>query len=542
MCSAQALALSDQQFMDLAKPSTTLSGRLHFSGIIADAAYVSSLLATLNGNYKDAARHARQSVTLNRRLWAALESKLNAKKAAAVEDAETNASEQPSRAGFDPLSSMRNDKGAPLVTTVTHDALGGSEFWSLVPPLYRGLMQHSQVFAHEGLLHEAIYIAEQAEKIAGATKSPSLITDNAAWRADCWAQSGRPDKAKPILEALERTADRKCLSIVGYKSAVARVHHWSGQYGDELSTYGTLDRLLQILTSPAYIQSLTSFTFSVDALTEHMSKMAVDASVSPPVKTTGAKARKPAIKTAPRVTTKAAARTDPRNVSKPRSAAKAPVASKKIPKSTISEVSDAPSIIEQCSTLRTFQAELKHRGVLANLLKDDLATASALLNEINELQGSHTQNLSHVWATFKTQLAQTFTQIAANFAVNTLPESTIAFPAVSVKERRASELAVAKRISPAASSTSRSGRGKQPAKEDFLETLRNARDRLAEAHAVSLSRGPNYLCQQVSMALGNVTVLLSAVSGVEQGASLHPLYAAYMGGKSFSHIFLWPRS
>jgi separase len=38
--------------------------------------------------------------------------------------------------------------------------------------------------------------------------------------------------------------------------------------------------------------------------------------------------------------------------------------------------------------------------------------------------------------------------------------------------------------------------------------------------------------QQVSMALGTVTVLLSAISGGELGGVLHPLYAAYMGGMS----------
>jgi separase len=67
---------------------------------------------------------------------------------------------------------MRNDKGELLVVSNTHDALGGADFWFVVPALYRGLMQHSLVFANQGLFQEAIYVAEQAEKVALATQSP----------------------------------------------------------------------------------------------------------------------------------------------------------------------------------------------------------------------------------------------------------------------------------------------------------------------------------------------------------------------------------
>ena len=55
MADAQSLALNDRQFMELAKPTTTLSGRLRFNKIVAAAAYVQSLLATATGSYKTAA-------------------------------------------------------------------------------------------------------------------------------------------------------------------------------------------------------------------------------------------------------------------------------------------------------------------------------------------------------------------------------------------------------------------------------------------------------------------------------------------------------
>jgi separase len=529
MSAAQEHALADRHFMDLAKPSTTLSARLRFNRIIADAAYVYSLLSTATGTYKDAAKHARQCVTLNRRIWAALESRASNKKAAATEVSKSDI-DGSSKAAFDPLSSMRNDKGAPMVMSVTHDALSGAEFWSLVPALYRGMMQHSQIFAHQGLLHEAIYAAEQAEKIASASGSPTLLIDNASWRADCWAQSGRPDKAQPILDSLAADVDRKCLSVVGYRSAVARVHHWSGQYDEEVASYGTINELLQDLTSPTYINTLGCFSSDVNDLVEQMSKMTVDATTAQPEKATTTRGRKPVVKPIKAPIRKTAAKPAP----KPRSRVAA-AASKKPAVTTKAKVgaapsSNAPNSSEQCSILHNFQAELVHRRVLAHLLQEDLVTASALLAQAEEQEAPINRDMSHLWASFKTMLAQSTKQISENIAVNTLPESTIAFPAVNLKERRISEDALAIRPTLASSTTiTKASRAKKPVNDDFVEILRNARNRLVEAHSACATTGPNYMFQQVSMALGTITVLLSAVSAGELGGSIHPLYAAYMG-------------
>lgn len=529
MSAAHEHALADRQFMDLAKPSTTLSARLRFNRMLADAAFVYSLLSTVAGAYKDAAKHARQCVTLNRRIWAALESRASVKKTAPIDESESDI-DGVGKAAFDPLSSMRNDKGAPIVMSVTHNALSGVDFWSLVPALYRGMMQHSQIFAHQGLLHESIYVAEQAEKIASASGSPTLIIDNASWRADCWAQSGRPDKAQPILNSLTAVVERKCLSIVGYRSAVARVQHWSGQYDEEVASYGTLNELLLDLTSPIYIKTLDSFSTDVDNLVEQMSRMTVNATVAQPVKAaTTTRGRKPAIKTTNAPIRKTVPKTAPKARSRVTAAAGTKPAATTKGKIGATPPLEAPSSSEQCSILHNFQAELTHRRVLAHLLQEDLTTASALLVQAEEHEASMTRDMSHLWATFKTMLAQSTKQISENIAVNTLPESTIALPAINLKERRISEDALEKLPTLASSTATKGGRAKKPVKDDFVETLRNARDRLVEAHSACATTGPNHMFQQVSMALGTITVLLSAVSAGEVGGSLHPLYAAYMG-------------
>ncbi|RMZ72179.1 separin [Pyrenophora seminiperda CCB06] len=515
MSNAQSIALADSQFMNLAKPTTTLSGRLRFNRILADASYIQSLLATSTGLYRQASRHARQCVTLNRRIWAALESRVNVRKMATAEDTDSDAG-----AAFDPLMSVRNDKGMPLVMSVTHDALSGPEFWSLVPALYRALMQQSQIFAHQGLLHEAIHVAEQAGKIASSTGSATLMTDNTSWRADCWAQSGRPDKAESILNTLSLASSRKCLSTAGYHSAIARTHHWNNRYGEEIESYVNMEQLLKELSSSLYMRSLETFSPSVDALADQISSLALQPT-APSKARVGTRGRKPVAKAAPKVV--------PKSVTNARTRTTAAATAKAVPKSTRQAksptIAETPSIADQCSALQILQASMRDRAILANILHDDLTRALELLREAEEVQSGMDQEVSHMWATFKARLAQSTKQIAEDFNVNTLPESTIAFPAFGLKESTSSETATTKKGTVA---PSKGGRTKKRSKEDFMETLREARERLVEAHSLCATNGSNHLFRQTSMALGHVTVLMSAVCGSELPGSLHPLYAAYM--------------
>lgn len=183
-------------------------------------------------------------------------------------------------------------------------------------------------------------------------------------------------------------------------------------------------------------------------------------------------------------------------------------------------------------TLRALQAEVLHRGVLANLLQDNLKAATTLIERVQDLQVGADRDVQHTWAKFKLMLAESAQQIAADFAFNTLPESTIAFPAIGAKDRRMSEGVSLKKAVSAATTKVKGGRGKRTAavaKVDFTDTLRQAREHLLEVHALSATHGSNHLFQQVSNALGHITVLLSAVS--EARGSVHPLYAAYTSGE-----------
>jgi separase len=119
-------------------------------------------------------------------------------------------------------------------------------------------------------------------------------------------------------------------------------------------------------------------------------------------------------------------------------------------------------------------------------------------------------------------------QLATDFTFNTLPESTIALPAIqpsgdSVQKRADITVAAVKGT-----------KGKKLAKDDFITTLREARERLIESHNLCAQIGSSASFQQASFALAHVTVVLSAVSSGDFRGSLHPLYAAYMSGMFIS--------
>lgn len=505
--------------MGLSKSSTPLSGRLIFHRAIADACYVSSLLSSAHGDHKCAAKYARQAVLVNRRIWAALEANAAARKAAFANQ------EELASASSDPMSSTRDDKGAPVISSITHEALKGPDFWSLIPCLYKALMQHSAVIASQGLLDEAIYMIQQAEKVAAAVGSRTLLIDNASRLADIWIQSGRPDKAKPLLDGLDVSEASKHLSSVPYHLSLARMHNASQNFEDEVAEYDTLEKLLRHLSSTTYLTSLESFTTDLDALSINVSALTLNE--APPEKaksSRGTRTRATASKAAP----KTAARTTTRTTRKAPLKAAPTTVSRVQSKASIVSGSETSSASDHCTSLHALHAEITYRRAATHLLQGEVTKAMEVLSNI-EMEKEDRDGF-HAWVHFKAMLAQAIKSIADDFTFNTLPESTIAFPSIPPKDRQSSE-GVAKR--PTIKPPTKIVRGKRqaPSSEDFVQLIQNAREKLVDAHSRYATAASNHIFRQLSAALSQATVLLSAVSQGRIRGSIHPLYSAYMSGK-----------
>jgi separase len=372
-------------------------------------------------------------------------------------------------------------------------------------------MQQSHVFANQGLLHEAIYIAEQAEKVASAVTARSFLVDNASRRAEYWAHGGRADKAQNALQLPDKYLAQKHICLAAYHLASASISHLTMKFDDEGTAYETVDSLLKELTSPSFIRGISTTSVTVENLTEKLSKITLEASTTqkkPATRVT--RGRKPASKPAPKA---------------------APRTSKAPQKPAPTEAMSTPSIAEECAPLCSLQADAMRRRALMNLAREEISKAFDLLSQAQAIENNAERNVSHQWLSFKASLLQSMTQLAADFTFNTLPESTIAFPAVRLKDRTTSEGSTSKRPVISAATAAKGTRGKKSTKTDFITTLREARERLIESHNLCAQIGSTYSFQQASLALAQVTVLLSAVSGGDLRGSLHPLYAAYMSGK-----------
>jgi separase len=528
LSAAHIMARDDKDFMGLTNPSTTLSGRIRFNRILADACFVSSLLSAHLGNLKLAAIHARQSIVLNRRIWAALETRSNMKKPPLHQNTETDA-HMAKKATFDPLSSIRNEKGMPLVMSVTHNALSGADFWPLVPSLYRALMHHSFVFAQQGLLHEALYVAEQAEKVAMATSSPSLVMKNVSQRIEYCSDSGRVEKAQSILDSLDQTCCEKHIAKLAYHSAVAKLYQSNKEFGKELAAYDSMEKLLAELTSPSHIKLVEAFQSSVESMVEGMGTMSLDDALSADTRLTKRlRNRQPVPKAAPRIV----AKTSTRITRKAPHRSVPAVVPKAKQKTLTPQYHEKTSPAEQCVSFDTLRTDVIFRKAMANLLRNDLTNALKLLETIDTHEDTE-RDVFHVWVRFKAMLSQAINNVAEDFTLNTLPESTIAFPAMPLSARKSSEGTTTKQS--AVTTIVKTTRGKKQVKEDFAITLRSARELLEKTHALCATTGSNHAFQQVSAALGHVTILLSAVSGSQSHGFLHPLYVAYMSGMYYHH-------
>ncbi|KAF2648299.1 hypothetical protein K491DRAFT_784171 [Lophiostoma macrostomum CBS 122681] len=498
---AETIAREDHPFMSLTQSSTTLSGRVRFNRILADACHVYSLLTLRTGHQKDAARYAKQSVALNRRIWAALESKIASKKGTQPVETDTIMTDS-GQTAFDPLSSMRDDKGVPLVMSVTHASLNGPELWTLVPRLHRSLMQQSRVFAYQGLLHEAVFVAEQADKVASATTSRSLMMDNTSCCAEYWALSGRADKAQSAIGSICLSEPYTHVSVAAYHSSIARIYSLNKDHEQELKTYEKLEQILNELALPSFIRRMDRFTPDIDDLANQISSLTLDnPEPTKKVPTRGARSQKPDPKVAPRTTVKSA-----QKVVKPAAVS-------------------TTSISAECFTLQALQADMVLRRAMTALNREDHPGSLKLLQQVESFALAQDQHVQQLWVGFRSTLLQCFQAIANDFTFNTLPESTIAFPSINRGDHGTFEQPA---IRSGAKTPARGGKRKKELKQDVIKMLCEGREKLKESYSLCLQSSSNHSFQQASLALGQATVLLSAIAGDDAHGSLHPLYAAHM--------------
>ncbi|OJD32025.1 cell division-associated protein bimb [Diplodia corticola] len=494
LSAAREFAETDPLIMSMTAPKASFSTKLRHYKLLSEASHVYSLLSLSSGYPSEALAYAKQCVNLNRKIWLTVE---NRKPRSDVKEA-------------------NSIDVSPITMSMTHGALTGAAFWAFVPSIFRGLTQLASIFAHQGMLQEAVYFSEQASRIAAAVEADSFIVQNLSHTAEMYLESSRLDDASSCLVKADANAKRlpPSIDLARFHTTGAHLRQLVDNDDDDaVEEYDMASKIIQALSDSAFVRNLEKLSNGETEISEKMSDMKLEDEPSRnrkgPAKTATAK----------KTTTRAGKKATARKVA--------------VPAIVPEETQD---MAHACPTLEDIQATIICRKASVLLARDRLSEAIALIEEAAGLKLGQEAAVQHQSTRFRSLMSEAMREIAADFTFNALPESTISFPALSRGDRKLSEpsqarpsyLAIADTPSPAAPVSKKGARGKKASKEDFAVLLKKARDCIAEVQSQAVHTSSTSAVQRVCSMLNEVTILLSATTPKGAKGSLHPLYAAYL--------------
>ncbi|KAB2580712.1 Separin [Lasiodiplodia theobromae] len=511
LSAARDLAESDPMISSMATPKASFSTKLRYNKLLSEASHVYSLLSLSSGYPSEALAYAKQCVNLNRKIWLTVE---NRKPRSDTKDP-TNPDGELEEVANGMAKISVQGAVAPPTMSMTHGALTGAAFWSFVPSIFRGLTQLASVFAHQGMLQEAVYFSEQASKVAAAVEADSFMVQNLSSTAEMYLESNRVDEALQCLEKASANAEQlpSSIDLARFHTTGAQLRQLMEDDDDAVEKYDKANKIIQDLSDPAFIQSLEKLSNGEAEISTKMSNMKLEE--EPP------KGRRAPAKTAraKKTTTRTGSKTATRKTA------------------VVDSVPEMPQkTAHACPALEGIQATIICRKASLLLARDRLAEAVALIEEAAELKLGQEAAVQHQSTRFRSLMSEAMREIAADFTFNALPESTISFPALSRGDRKLSEpsqarpsyLSIADTPSPVVPVAKKGARGKKAPKEDFAALLKKARDCIAEVQSQAVHISSTSAVQRVCSMLNEVTILLSATTPKGVKGSLHPLYAAYL--------------
>ncbi|KAK7556692.1 peptidase family C50-domain-containing protein [Phyllosticta citricarpa] len=506
LSAAQKLAAKDAGPLDSSRSTSSFSARTKHTQLLAIVSLVHSRLSLAAGHPSEALAHAKQCVNLNKKIWITVENRTSK----TAKSSQTNDLDHV----LDGVKNMSVRSKSPTVTSMTHAALKGAQFWPFVPSIFRGLFQLSNVFAHQGMLQEAIYYAEQASKVAEAVDASSPMIASLGLTARFYLDSNRIRDAMDTLAkaATFKAQARPNADLALYHCVAARAHEMSDDLKTAVTEYDSALSIVSGLIQPEYVQRIERINSDDQEIIKMMSKLDIEEPVR--------RGRRVAAKQT------AAAR-------KPTKAGVAKATDlKKASASTL--CAKSPGLADECQYLQGLQAVILCHKANLLLSRDKLSDAVALISQAEQLSHGLEASVQQQSMRFRSLMSEAMKEIAADFTFNALPESTISFPALSWNERKFSESfqqkpAFAAAHSSASGAVARKGaKGKKVTKEDFNAILQKARDCISEAHTKALGISSTSAVHRVCSMLNEVTILLSATSYKGSRGTLHPLFAAYL--------------
>ncbi|PWW75361.1 hypothetical protein C7212DRAFT_358438 [Tuber magnatum] len=473
---ASSILEEDEDLTDARMSGTRIAKRVKINRIIADAAYVMSLLTFEKGNPSDALAHARRCVRLNQRAWAGLESL--------------------SRDSLvDSMAKLTtSDCPQPKAQSTTFEALNVPLLWPLVSSLYAGLLQTSNIYRHQGMVREAEFYLEQALKTVEAVDAPSRVSLAMTMYGDLRIRSGRIDEGEEMLQKASKSIGegREALE---FEVASGNLDRLRGNFAEEGRAYERAEKQLENLMSIRYIEGLGVFTGDSDDLAEKVAILAL--------------------------------REKPQSKPEPKRRGRPPTAKPKTMKaSKASRVTKAPEAIPvvasavaaECSVL------LKQKGNILRLKAHNLTMqrqceqAEILLREASGLPVGQQETVVHGLTEAKHLLQEALSLVGSDPVFSVLHESTISLPSVASRPGESS---------PVKKSAKRSAVATAKQTKKFVEILTKARDAVANVHTRAVKMGSSMITHSVASLLSQIIILLSAVTNSKGKGPEHPLFASY---------------
>ncbi|KAG0138703.1 peptidase family C50-domain-containing protein [Tuber indicum] len=468
--------LEEDQDLHYARMSgARIAKRVKLNRIIADAAYVMSLLTFEKGNPSDALAHARRCVRLNQRAWAGLES---LSRDSLVDSMAT-------------LST--SDYPQPKVQSTTFGALNVPLLWPLVSSLYAGLLQTSNIYRHQGMVREAEFYLEQALKTVEAVNASSRINLAMTMYGDLRIRSGHIDEGEEMLQKAGKSigGGREALE---FEVASGNLDRLRGDFAGEGRAYERAEKQLEQLMSVRYIEKLGALTGDSEGLSEKVAILELREGPQP--------------------------RPEPKRRGRPPAKPKTTKASKasKVTKASGGVPAISSVVAAECSVL------LKQKGNILRLKAHNLTMqrqceqAEVLLQEASKLPVGHQETVIHGLTEAKHLLQEALSLVGSDPVFSVLHESTISLPSVAPRTGESS---------PVKKSTKRGVAAAAKQTKKFVEILTRARDAVANVHTRAVKMGSSTITHSVASLLSQIIVLLSAVTNSKGKGPEHPLFASY---------------
>ena len=490
------------------------------SQITADAYYVHSSLAAVEGQLAKALFFARLCVKNCHQSWRILERSQNR-----VDGATRKG---PNGSGIDPLVDGMSELSISASTEVMstrHSMLSGIAFWSLVPRLVRGLTHLSLLVSYNGLYSEVRYYLQQGQEIAKAVEAASLSSQTTALLGSYSIRSGEVSEGVLLVQQAENLfsglpRDRSYASL---QLVLATHHTRQGELSAAESAIGIAESTIQTLVSSSFINNLVQRRSRAPTLEVDLSALTIQE--ARPARTNQSRQRQ----------------TNPKNLQGKS------VTDRDAP--TLSS-DEAPAV--EVFALQQMRDEMIRERIYAKISEGALDTAaSLLLKETIAHSRDQPDLVLQALLTSRIRFRQGLEHFVSDPVLCVIPESILSCPAIKVCISDVQDKQSGLGSSPKSKShtSSRNATGKALAKKikprspslakDQTKFLRLAQDEITKVFRLATTSSATATVHQISDVLGKVLMVLSAVSAPSSRTSISPGVLSYFLGESTEEKGRW---